>query len=100
MPKLTGGGYGSRVVSNVQSPKTEPRVDQIDPRRPSQIGLSVHYVKEPLYQSSKASTPYGATPGHDCRPGGNGRVVLPAGSQSRTPAAKATIAPPGRSLFK
>jgi hypothetical protein len=95
---VTGGGINSNKVTQVNAPKREPTVNQIDPNRPSQIGLSVHYIKAPLYQSTTASTPYGATPGNDCRPGGNGRMVMKAGSQSKTPAP--TPMGRGRSLFK
>jgi hypothetical protein len=97
---ISGGGIESRQTSQVHSPKAEPREHHIDPTRPSQIGLQ-HWqntAKAPLYQSSKASTPFGATPGNDCRPGGNGRVIMRAGSQSTTPAPRPMGS--GRSLFK
>jgi hypothetical protein len=97
MTNRTGGGINSRVVSQVNAPKREPHIDNISPNRPSQIGMSVHYVKSDLYQSS--TSPKGPNPvvGAECKPGG-GRVVLPSGSQSRTP----NPAPMGRgrSLFK
>jgi hypothetical protein len=53
-------------------------------------------AKGPLYQSTKASTPYGATPSI-AGPGG-GRMILPSGSQSKTPSP--TPMGRGRSLFK
>jgi hypothetical protein len=93
---VTGGGIAGNKVSQVHAPKREPRVDQIDPRRPSQIGLSANYVKQPLYQHSTASTPYGATPA-ECKPGG-GRVVLPHGSQASHGPDRPMGS--GRSLFK
>jgi hypothetical protein len=94
----SGGGIRMNKVSQINAPKREPIVNQIDPNRPSQIGLSAHYIKQPLYQSTTASTPYGATPGNDCRPGGNGRMIMPSGSQSKTPAPHPMGK--GRSLFK
>jgi hypothetical protein len=94
----SGGGINLNKVTHVNAPKREPHVDQIDPRRPSQIGLSHYLPKAPLYQHSTASTPVGATPGNDCRPGGNGRMVMKAGSQAPTPSP--TPMGRGRSLFK
>jgi hypothetical protein len=82
------------------NPKREPINHSVSMNRPSMIGLP-HWqndAKGALYQSSKASTPYGATPGNDCRPGGNGRMILPSGSQSKTPAPRSMGT--GRSLFK
>jgi hypothetical protein len=100
MPARSGGGINSRVVSNVDAPKREPTVHNISPNRPSMIGVK-HWqndAKGPLYQSTVASTPYGATPGNDCRPGGNGRMIMPSGSQAKTP--NPTPMGRGRSLFK
>jgi hypothetical protein len=58
MAKATsGGGLTMNKVTHVNAPKREPHVDQIDPRRPSQIGLSHYLPKAPLYQHSTASTP-------------------------------------------
>ena len=59
MPR-TGGGINSKPVSHVSAPKAEPTVHNISPNRPSQIGMSVHYVKSDLYQSS--TTPKGPEP--------------------------------------
>jgi hypothetical protein len=67
--------------------------------RPSMIGLQ-HWqndAKGALYQSTKATTPYGATPSVE-GPGG-GRMVMRAGSQSKTPA-PTPMGGPRRDLFK
>jgi hypothetical protein len=93
----SGGGLNMNKVTHVNSPKAEPISHQVSMNRPSMIGASTHFVKPPLYQSTQASTPYGATPGNDCRPGGNGRVVMKAGTQSSTPAAHRM--PKGRPTF-
>jgi hypothetical protein len=93
---ISGGGIEGAKVSEVRAPKREPKVNQIDPRRPSQIGLSANYVKAPLYQHSTASTPVGATPA-ECKPGG-GRVILPHGTQASHGPDRPMGS--GRSLFK
>jgi|SRR6516162_4110541 hypothetical protein len=81
---VSGGGAEGNFNAPSKAPKAEPREHHIDPTRPSQIGLQHWMPKAPIY-SSKASTPFGATPGNDCRPGGNGRVIMRSGSQSPTP---------------
>src|SRR6516164_9336013 len=99
MPARSGGGIQGKNVVQTSNPKREPTVNNISPNRPSMIGLK-HYqesAKGPLYQSSKSTTPYGTTPSV-AGPGG-GRMILPSGSQSKTPAAPSKIAS-GRSLFK
>jgi hypothetical protein len=95
---ISGGGIEGRKVSETLAPKREPISHPVSMNRPSMIGASTHFVKPPLYQSSVASTPVGATPGNDCRPGGNGRQIMPSGSQSKTPAP--TPMGRGRSLFR
>jgi hypothetical protein len=98
MPKITGGGANSKVVSHTSNPKREPINNAVSMNRPSMIGLQ-HWqndAKGQLYQSSKASTPYGATPSV-AGPGG-GRMIMPSGSQSKTP--NPTPMGRGRSLFK
>jgi hypothetical protein len=94
----SGGGILGKNVSEVSAPKREPYVDNISPNRPSQIGMSVHYHKSDLYQSS--TSPKGPNPvvGSECKPGG-GRTVLPSGTQSSSRPAPSKIAH-GRSLFK
>jgi hypothetical protein len=86
MTKLSGGGITSNKLVQTLNPKAEPTVHNVDPRRPSMIGLS-HYVGTgPLY-SGQASTPQGPTQvvGAACGPGA-GRQVMKSGSQSATPA--------------
>ena len=100
MPARSGGGINSKVVGSYKDAKTEPRVDVVSPGAVSRLGgaVGVGTPFQPLFSSSKASTPYGATPNNDCRPGGNGRMIMPSGSQSKTPAP--TPMGRGRSLFK
>ena len=93
----SGGGILGKNVSEVHAPKREPHVDNISPNRPSQIGVSVHYVKSDLYQSS--TSPKGPNPvvGSECKPGG-GRMILPHGSQSSNLPPRSMGS--GRSLFE
>jgi hypothetical protein len=77
---VTGGGAAGKNVSEVTAPKREPIAHHISPNRPSMIGASTHFVKPPLYQSTVATTPYGATPSV---PGpGGGRQILEHGTQA------------------
>jgi hypothetical protein len=93
----SGGGIEGRQTAHYQDRKREPINHPVDMTRPSMIGASTHFVKPPLYaQSSKATTPIGATPSVE-GPGG-GRMIMPSGSQSKTPAP--TPMGRGRSLFK
>jgi hypothetical protein len=99
MPKLTGGGINSKPVTHVTAKKTEPVSHSVSMNRPSMIGLQ-HWqndAKGQLYQSSKATTPFGTTPSVE-GPGG-GRMILRSGSQSKTPN-PTPISGPRRSLFK
>jgi hypothetical protein len=86
----TGGGINSKVVSNVNAPKQEPRSHAVSPGAVSRMGgaLGVGADHKPLYQGAGYSTPRGPTDGMDARPGGNGRQVMRAGSQAPTPAAR------------
>jgi hypothetical protein len=98
MPARSGGGIQGKNVVQTSNPKVEPTVNNISPNRPSMIGLK-HYqesAKGPLYQSSKSTTPFGTTPSV-AGPGG-GRMIMPSGSQSKTPAPRPMGS--GRSLFK
>ena len=90
MPR-TGGGINSKPVSHVSAPKAEPTVHNISPNRPSQIGMSVHYVKSDLYQSS--TTPKGPNP--PVAGVGGGRMVMKSGSQGQHGAAVSGVARPG-----
>ena len=92
MPKITGGGIRSRVVSETRAVKTEPRSYPVDAGRAADIGMSVHYQKMPL-QGAGYSTPQGPNHNFEAGPGG-GRVVMPSGSQSKTPTV--TDAPRGK----
>jgi len=99
MPARSGGGINSKQTSHYTDAKREPVVHPVSVGATSRIGtaLGVGTVHKNLY-SSKASTPYGATPNNDCRPGGNGRMIMPSVSQSKTPAPRSMGT--GRSLFK
>jgi hypothetical protein len=82
-----GGGYGARVVTHTNSPKQEPRSNQVSVGAVSRLGgmMGVGSDHKNLY-SSKATTPFGTTPSV---PGpGGGRMVMRSGSQSPTPAAR------------
>jgi hypothetical protein len=96
MPR-TGGGINSKVVSNVSAPKREPLVNPVSPGAVSRLGavVGVGTPHKNLY-SSKATTPFGTTPSV-AGPGG-GRMIMPSGSQSKTPAPRSMGT--GRSLFK
>jgi hypothetical protein len=65
-------------VVETRAPKVEPTNHHIDPTRPSQIGMSVHYHKTDLYKSS--TTPKGPTT--PVAGVGGGRMVLPHGTQA------------------
>jgi hypothetical protein len=97
---ISGGGIEGRNVGSYRDPKVEPKRHPVSPGAVSRLGAVVGEgtPHKSLYQSSVASTPYGATPGNDCRPGGNGRMIMPSGSQSKTPAP--TPMGKGRSLFR
>jgi hypothetical protein len=92
---VTGGGIAGNKVAETHAPKREPIAHHIDPNRPSMIGAATHFVKPPLYQSSVASTPVGATP--SVAGVGGGRVVLERGTQA--PCREAKPLPKGRPTF-
>jgi hypothetical protein len=83
MPARSGGGINSKQTSHYTDAKREPLNHPVSPGAVSRMGavVSVDTPHKNLY-SSKASTPFGATPNNDCRPGGNGRVAMRAGSQA------------------
>jgi hypothetical protein len=90
MTNRTGGGINSRVVSNVNAPKREPYPHAVSvgavSRQGAMVGEGTPF--KPLYAGKGYSTPVGPTDGMDARPGGNGRQVMRAGSQSPTPPAR------------
>ena len=92
---LSGGGIEGKNVTETRNPKREPLVHPVSVGAVSRLGgmVGVGTPHKNIY-SSKASTPFGATPGNDCRPGGNGRMIMKAGSQSATP--KVTDPPRGK----
>jgi hypothetical protein len=105
---VTGGGIdGNKVIMKPQ-PKVEPTPHAVSVGAVARLGQAQYPGAKtgPLYEGRgyaakyNATTPSGPTSGLDCRPGGNGREILRAGTQSATPAAKPTIGPPGRSLFR
>jgi hypothetical protein len=61
---VSGGGPQGQFVSETRAPKREPINHNISQNRPSQIGMSVHYHKTDLYESS--TTPEGTDEPHDC----------------------------------
>ena len=87
---VSGGGPQGQFVSETRAPKREPINHNISQNRPSQIGMSVHYHKTDLYESS--TTPKGPTNLMTAGPG-SGRMVLPSGSQAKTP----KVTPPSKS---
>ena len=95
---VTGGGIASKNVSEVRAPKAEPISHSVSMNRPSVIGTSVHYKVPPLYNKVPYTTPNGPTPNtENLGPGGCGRQVMRAGSQS---ASVTRSMPKGRDLFK
>jgi hypothetical protein len=100
MANRTGGGINSRVVSETKAFKQEPRPHGVSigatSRLGSMVGEGTPY--KAIYNQQAYTNPIGPTQ-CECKPGG-GRTVMPSGSQARTPAAKTTIGPSGRSLFK
>jgi hypothetical protein len=90
----SGGGINSRVVSQVKAGKSEPVSYPVSPNRPSEIGLSHYYSTDPL---KNYSTPRGPSNNLDCRPGGNNREILKAGSQA--PCRPPTPMSPGRKII-
>jgi hypothetical protein len=97
MPKITGGGANSRVVSNVSAPKTEPRAHAVSVGATSRLGgvVGVGTPHKSLYAGAGYSTPVGPTNGLDARPGGNGRQIMKSGSQGQHGSAVSGTARPG-----
>jgi hypothetical protein len=91
-----GGGYGARVVTHVNAPKTEPRVNPVSVGAVSRLGgmMGVGSDHKNLY-SSKATTPFGTTP--SVAGVGGGRMILKSGSQGQHGSAVSGTARPGAS---
>jgi hypothetical protein len=89
MTNRTGGGANSRVVSNVNAPKREPRPYAISVGATSRLGGMVGEgtPHKALYSGAGYSTPIGPSDNMAAGPGAN-RMVMHAGSQSPTPAAR------------
>jgi len=90
MANRSGGGINSRVVSQTNAPKREPISHAVSVGAVSRQGAVVGEgtPHKALYSGQGYSTPRGPTDGMDCRPGGNGRQVMRAGSQASTPTAR------------
>jgi hypothetical protein len=94
----SGGGILGKNVSQAKAPKAEPVSHSVSMNRPSEIGLAHHYTVPPIYNKVPYSTPHGPTDNtKDLGPGGCGRVVMRAGTQS---ANVTRPMPRGRDLFK
>jgi hypothetical protein len=94
---ISGGGIEGRQVTETRNPKREPLVHPVSMGAVSRLGAMVgDGTPHKNIYSSKATTPFGTTPSV-AGPGG-GRMVMPSGSQSRTPALRSMGT--GRSLFK
>jgi hypothetical protein len=97
----SGGGINMNKVGHYADPKQEPKPHPVSVGAVSRLGAKVSEdtPHKPLYYNKvSASTPQGPTSGMDCRPGGNGREIMKAGSQSSTPSPHPMGR--GRSLFK
>jgi hypothetical protein len=95
MPRLTGGGYGSRQVSHVKTGKTEPIPHKASPAGAAQQGMAVQFRKEPLqqgrgYEPAKQGDTGIAQAKYNPATTGPGslRTTYRSGSQSPTPPAK------------
>ena len=99
MTNRTGGGANSRVAGNYRDRKTEPVTHAVSPGAVSRLGakVGVGTPHESLYQGKGYSTPIGPSDNMAAGPGAN-RMVMRAGSQSKTPA-PTPMRGPRRSLF-
>ena len=89
---LTGGGYGSRNVSKVYEPKTEPKPHAQSPAGVAQQGMAVQFPKEELrqgpgYRGGPEQSTGIANAKYNAATSGPGslRTTYPSGSQSPTP---------------
>jgi hypothetical protein len=97
---VTGGGIDGNKVRHIPQPKSEPKPYSISVGATQRIGQAQYpgartgplvegpgFYQGRSYASSIApGKMVGPTDGLDCRPGGNGREILRAGSQAKTPA--------------
>jgi hypothetical protein len=99
MANRTGGGINSRAVGNYRDRKTEPVTHAVSPGAVSRLGakVGVGTPHESLYQGKGYSTPIGPSDNMAAGPGAN-RMIMRAGSQSKTPA-PTPMRGPRRSLF-
>jgi hypothetical protein len=99
MPKITGGGANSRQVSHYRDPKQEPKAHGVSVGAVSRLGgaLGVGTTHKPFYNKQGYTTPIGPSDNMGAGPGAN-RMVMRAGSQSKTPA-PTPMRGPLRSLF-
>jgi hypothetical protein len=91
MAARSGGGINSRVVSQVKAGKSEPKPHSVSMGAVSRLGAVIGEGTplKPLYKGAGYSTPQGPTDNTaNLGPGGCGRMVMRAGSQSATPAPK------------
>jgi hypothetical protein len=97
----SGGGIEGNKVSQVKAPKAEPKSHAVSVGAVSRLGGMVGEGTpyKNLYNKQGYTTPVGPTNNtENLGPGGCGRMVMRAGSQSATPAPKPMGS--GRSLFK
>jgi hypothetical protein len=97
---VTGGGYDGNKVGHYNDPKREPISREVSQGAVSRLGGMVGpgTPHKSFYSSTVASNPYGVTDNtKDLGPGGCGRTVMKAGSQSTTPPARSM--PKGKPEF-
>ena len=97
---VTGGGIAGKNVSQVKAPKAEPKPHAVSVGAVSRLGgmVSVDTPHKALYNKVAFTTPVGPTNNtENLGPGGCGRQVMRAGSQS---ASVTRPMPKGRDLFK
>jgi hypothetical protein len=96
---VTGGGIDGKNVAHTNAPKQEPKPHGVSVGAVSRLGgmLGEGADHKALYNKQAYTTPLGTTPSV---PGpGGGRMIMPSGSQSKTPN-PTPMSGPRRSLFK
>jgi hypothetical protein len=97
MVKLTGGGIsGNKVVQSRSGGKVEPKARAVNPEAVVQQGMATAFPKREMFNGPGYTTKpqgdtgiAGATKGPaGAGPGGYGRTIYKAGSQSSTPQAR------------